>query len=315
MDISVVIPTRNRACHLGRPLQALARQSFPRERFEVLVVDNASTDDTRNVASEFGRAFPHFRVLSESQLGAARARNCGIRESVGELALLLDDDVIPGPRLLEEHWLAHQHHPESAILGRVTFPWEGTESPFRWVIIHRPEYLQSYRFGDSGNVPFNHFYSCNVSLPRSAFARVGLFDEGFRSYGFEDTEFGYRLVRSGVRIVFNSQAEGLHDFQRTFVQFAENRFQAGESFHRLLEKFPELNRWSARQGSLHRRWIARGLGFLAFPLVPFFDSRPPILLRSLLPVLGRACACHLQYRFWRGFAAASRATGAAEGLK
>jgi len=315
MDISVVIPTRNRAGHLSRPLQALARQSFPRERFEVLVVDNASTDNTQEVAAEFEKTFLHFKLLSETQLGPARARNCGIRESVGELVLFLDDDVIPAPRLLEEHWLAHQRHPESAILGRVTFPWEGTESPFRWVVIHRPEYLQSFRFDDPGNVPFNHFYSCNVSLPRSAFACVGLFDEGFRSYGFEDTEFGYRLVRSEVRIVFNPQAEGLHDFQRTFVQFAENRFQAGESFHRLLEKFPELSSWSAQQGSPHRRWIARSLGFLAFPLVPFFNSRPPVLLRFLLPVLGRACACHLQYRFWRGFAAASRATGAAEGLK
>jgi len=307
MDISVVIPTRDRASHVSRSLQALARQSFPRERFEVLVVDNCSTDNTREVASEFEKSFAHFRLLYESQPGAARARNCGIRDSAGEIVLLIDDDVIPSPQLLQEHWLAHRREPQSAILGRVTFPWNGSESPFRWVLTHRPEYLQSFRFADPDNVPFNHFYSCNVSLPRSAFAQVGLFDEEFRAYGFEDTEFGYRLVRSGVRIVFNPQAEGLHDFQRTFVQFAENRFQAGESFYRLLEKFPELNSWSAQQGNPHRRWIARSLGFLAFPLVPFFDSRPPVLFRFLLPVLGRACACHLQYQFWRGFATAARA--------
>lgn len=306
MDISVVIPTRNRASHLSRPLQALTRQNFPRERFEVLVVDNASTDNTREVASEFERTFPHFRLLSEAQAGAARARNCGIRESVGEIVLFMDDDVVPAPRLLEEHWLAHQRHPESAILGRVTFPWKGTESPFRWVLTHRPEYLQSFRFDDPENVPFNHFYSCNVSLRRRAFARVGLFDDEFRAYGFEDTEFGYRLVRSGVRIVFNPRAEGLHDFQRNFVQFAENRFEAGQSFYRLLQEHPELKNWSARQGNAWRRQVARALGLLAFPLVPLFDSRPPFLLRPFLPVLGRACACHLQYRFWRGFSEASR---------
>ncbi len=309
MDISIVIPTKNRAAQLSRPLQALARQDFPRERFEVLVVDNASTDNTREVASQFEKAFVHFKLLSESQAGAARARNCGIKKSRGDLVLLIDDDVIPAPQLLQEHWLAHQRDPQSAILGRVTFPWDGTESPFRWVLTYRPEYLQSFRFDDPGNVPFNHFYSCNVSLPRSAFARAGLFDEGFRVYGFEDTEFGYRLVRSGIRIVFNPRAEGLHDFRRNFAQFAENRFQAGESFYRLLQKYPELNSWSAQQGSSHRRWIARGLGFLAFPLIPLFDSRPPVLLRFVLAVLGRACACHLQYRFWRGFAQASRPAG------
>ena len=307
MDISVVIPTRDRASHLSRSLQALARQSFSRERFEVLVVDNASTDNTGEVASQFEKTFPHFKLLSETQLGAARARNCGIRESAGELILFIDDDVIPGPRLLDEHWRAHQRHPESAILGRVTFPWTGRESPFRWLLTHRPEYLQSYRFDDPDNVPFNHFYSCNASVPRSFFPRVGLFDEGFRGYGFEDTEFGYRLVRSGSRLVFNPQAEGLHDFQRTFVRFAEDRFQAGQSFHRLLHEHPELRIWSAQQGTPFRRRLARALGLLAFPLVPFFDSRPSVPLRPLLPVLGRACACHLQYQFWRGFATAARA--------
>jgi GT2 family glycosyltransferase len=304
MDISVVIPTRNRARHLSRTLQALAGQTFPRERFEVLLVDNGSTDATRDVASRFQTAFAHYKLLSEMQPGAARARNFGIRQSAGDLVLFLDDDVIPAPRLLQEHWLAHQRHPESAILGRVTFPWNGTESPFRWVLIHRPEYLQSFRFADSEDVPFNHFYSCNVSLPRRAFSIVGLFDEEFRAYGFEDTDFGYRLVQSGIRIVFNPQAEGIHDFQRSFVQFADNRFQAGQSFRRLLQKYPELKTWSARQGNPFRRALARALGFLATPLVPLFDSLRLAPLRPLLPVLGRACACHLQYRFWQGFASA-----------
>lgn len=307
MEISVVIPTRNRASHLSRPLQALACQSFPRERFEVLVVDNASTDNTRDVASEFERTFPHFKLLSETQAGAARARNCGVRQGVGEIVLFMDDDVIPAPRMLEEHWLAHERHPESAILGRVTFPWDGTESPFRWLLTHRPEYLQSFRFDNPNDIPFNHFYSCNVSLPRRAFDRVGLFAEEFRSYGFEDTEFGYRLVRSGTRIVFHPQAEGLHDFRRSFAQFSENRFQAGQSFHRLLQKHSDLKSWGAQQGNPLRRRLVRWLGLLAIPLIPLFDSRPPFLLRPFLPVLGRACACHLQYRFWRGFSVASRA--------
>lgn len=306
MDISVVLPTRNRAGRLSRPLQALACQTFPRERFEVLLVDSASTDNTREIASQFEKSFAHFRLLSEAQPGAARARNCGIRECVGELVLFIDDDVIPIPRLLEEHWLAHRRHPESAILGRVTFPWDGNESPFHWVLTHRPEYLQSFRFTDPANVPFNHFYSCNVSLPRNSFTRVGRFNEEFRAYGFEDTEFGYRLVRSGTRIVFHPLAEALHDFRRTFVRFAEERFRAGQSFHLLLQKHPELKAWCAQQGSPLRRSLARVLGLLVFPLTPLFDSRLPFPLHLLLPVLGRACACHLQYRFWRGFARASQ---------
>jgi GT2 family glycosyltransferase len=304
MDISVVIPTRNRAGQLARPLEALACQSYPRDGFEVLVVDNGSTDNTQAVAAQFEGRFAHFRLLSESQPGAARARNRGIRESAGEIVLLLDDDVVPSPRLLEEHWQAHQRNPQSATLGRVTFPWNGSESPFRWVLTHRPEYLQSFRFADPENVPFNHFYSCNVSVPRSAFACVGLFDEEFRAYGFEDTDLGYRLARSGVRIVYNPEAQALHDFHRDFPQFAQNRFEAGRAFHRLLQKHPELDSWSAQQGSSARRWIVRCFGFLAFPLVPFFDSSAS---RLFLPVLGRACACRLQYRFWRGYSEASRA--------
>lgn len=303
VPLSIVIPTRDRADRLRRTLEALATQSVPTSAFEVLVVDNESRDHTRQVALSYQGRLPRFRLLSQTRPGAAAARNAGIEASQGEFVLFLDDDVIPDPVLLEEHLHTHERNPGVAVLGLVRFLWTGRESPFHWLLTHRPELLQSFRFPDPSNVPFLHFYTCNVSVPRILFDRAGLFDEAFSGYGFEDTEFGYRIVRSGHRLLFNPRAAALHDFQRPFKQFASDRYRAGQALHRLFQKHPDLESVLRPRNKAWRCRVASWIGLLATPLAPFFD-RPVRGPSLLLPVLGRCCGFHLEHLFWTGFAGA-----------
>src|SRR5215472_6934103 len=123
-QLSVVIATRNRANSLRALLEGLTRQSIPCSRFEVLVVDNDSSDTTAEVAAEFSTRFQHLRYSKRARLGAASARNQGIAQARGSRIVFLDDDIIPDPRLLEEHLAVEDKEGRIALLGAVRFPWE-----------------------------------------------------------------------------------------------------------------------------------------------------------------------------------------------
>ena len=182
------------------------------------------------------------------------------------------------------------------MLGSVRFPWDGSGTPFRRTLFDHPELLQSFRFPDPNDVPFQHFYTCNLSLPRTFLSRGGTFDESFQASGFEDIELGYRLSRSGFRMVFNAKASALHDCWQPFADFAEKQQRNGRELRLLLQKHPELREFFLPR----KRRLAALAGGLADRLAPSYDCRSA-LSPILLPVLSRLCWLNLQLRFRRGF--------------
>lgn len=306
LTLSVIIPTRNREKKLGRTLQALSLQSLPPDCFEVIVVNNQSNDGTVKIAQEYVRRFARWKLISETTMGAAAARNRGIEASQGQILVFLDDDVVPDASLLAEHLATHRQHEGVAVLGLVRFPWKGQESGLLWWLAWRPELLQSFRFTDSSNVPFLHFYTCNLSLPRRLLMTPFQFDESFHGYGFEDIDFGYRLIRSGHRIVFNPQASALHDFRVPYSEFVQRQYRAGQSLHLFLGKHPELHRLFLSRETSWRRTISPSIGLFTRSLAPCFDRSLSPRVQFLLPLLGRLCGFSLDYYFWKGFRDASR---------
>jgi GT2 family glycosyltransferase len=309
LDISVVIPTRNRAQKLRRTLDGLCAQSVPAAAFEVVVVDNASSDDTRATVGGYLDRAAHWKYLREPKPGAAAARNSGIRASQGEIVLFLDDDVVPDPRLVEEHGKSHREQ-AAVVLGSVRFPWHGTGTAFRRTLSQHPELLQSFRFPDPASVPFQHFYTCNLSLPRSFLSRSGTFDEDFQGSGFEDTDLGYRIARAGFRMVFNPRASAVHDCWLSFPDFAEKQRRNGRELHLLLKKHPELGDVFLPAAASRRRKLAALVGGAASVLGTCFERPAARLSFLVLPLLARFCWLNLQYRFWAGLQEAERSPGA-----
>lgn len=101
LEISAIICTYNRAGYLRQALQSLAAQTLAKEQFEVIVVDNGSTDDTKRVVQEEFVELPNLRYLSEPILGVNRARNTGWRNANSPYVAYLDDDIIVYPNWLE----------------------------------------------------------------------------------------------------------------------------------------------------------------------------------------------------------------------
>ena len=305
MRLSVVIPTKNRTESLGNALDSVARQTLPSDTFEVVVVDNGSSKEALTAIERYRNKFAHWQLLSEPTPGPAAARNCGVRASSGDVILFLDDDVIADPGLLAEHLAAHTSGETSSRLGQVVLgtvknAWSGRESAFHWLLTRR-ELFHSFRFPDPNNIPFSHFYTCNVSLRRAAFVEVGGFDESFTAAAFEDAELGYRLGRAGCRIIFNPRAAIVHAPLLSFEAFADKRFRAGRALYQLVTKHPELERIL-----LPKRWrrdSRYALGWALKPVASVGEQPVPASASFILPVLGEACWLYFEYRFWSGYRA------------
>lgn len=190
--VSVIIPTHNRREVLEKKLRALEAQTG---EFEVVVVADGCTDDTARFLADHHLAYA-VHVLHTDGKGPAFARNRGAEAARGEILLFSDDDVMPGPGWIQAHQSAHSADRTVAV-GRLTLPPDlknsgAAELPgpgvFWWNV--------------TGN---------NTSLPKSLFAEIGGYDEGFSTYGGEDPDLGYRLVKAGARLKFVPEAEAVHE--------------------------------------------------------------------------------------------------------
>ena len=304
VSFSVVIPTFRRPETLFPVLDALGRQVTPPE-FEVVVVDDGSGDDTPARLSAYRPAYP-FRFFSQENGGPASARNRGVREARGRIVLFLGDDTVPEPPLLAVHGKAHgepRMHP-IAVLGYTTWPRDLRVSPFLHQI---NEYGLQFGYGlirDPEQVPFNFFYTSNVSLPRELLLEAGLFDTSFPHAAWEDIEVAYRLMQRGMRMLYRPEAVARHHHDITFASFRRRQEKAGEAAAIFYRKHPELGDFLAvPQAKLlpERRTLAERF-------LPVWAARAE---RGALPGARRALERVLRDDYLRGLKRGLEAAGVA----
>lgn len=148
--ISVIVCTHNRAKLLRRALASIFRQDFPPADYEVLVIDNASTDDVRSVANEF-RNVPNMRYIREERLGLNTARNTGWQSASGKYVAFLDDDAIALPGWLSAIRDCFETEANVGIVGGPAYPiWERPRP--RWVSYQLAQSLAIIDWGPSKKV-------------------------------------------------------------------------------------------------------------------------------------------------------------------
>ena len=197
MKATIQLCTYNRAHLLGRVLDACFEQTVSPAEYEVVLVNDGSTDDTPAViAAAQARATCPFTVVSRPNGGLAKARNSGLARSTGERIILIDDDVLPLPNFVQEHLRGHERRPRAIVRGGAINVENFDDLPLPvWS-------LRNY----SGN----YFWTTNVSVPLATLRAVGGFNEDFAEYGWEDIDVGLRLRFAGVKAVFNPRALVYH---------------------------------------------------------------------------------------------------------
>ncbi|MDR3554920.1 MAG: glycosyltransferase, partial [Syntrophobacteraceae bacterium] len=240
--ISVIIPTCNRANILGKCLDSLAAQTMPAKSFEVLLCDDGSTDNTPELVGSYKGPFrlQHFR--HEKSMGPAAARNKCIRAASGELLLIINDDTICAPDLLETHLRAHTENKgkKISVLGIFEYTPEAKTDPFVY-FLSKSDILFAYPgMKDGAFYPYRYFWTCNISIARQAVLDAGLFDEDFKEPMAEDTELGYRLEKMGYVVLYCARAKSLHDHSLDVKGFAKRYEMSGRNMVKLFSKHPEL---------------------------------------------------------------------------
>lgn len=180
------------------------------------------------------------RYYRQETGGPAAARNLGIRNAEAELILFSDDDKIATPTLLREHLEYHQSDEEIAVLGRTEIHPEVEPSPFIQYLEKSGLQFGFHMIKDSNDVPYRFFVTSNVSLKRTSLLKVGFCDEEFKYPGYEDTELGYRLFRSGVKILYNPNALNYHLHAVSLESFSQAQYRLGKSAVVFQKKHPEL---------------------------------------------------------------------------
>ncbi len=252
IELSVIIPTRNRADVLAVTLERLIGQGTEHS-FEVLVVDDGSTDATVTTARSIAERSPvPMSVLEQGSRGPAAARNRGLAAARGSVCLFMGDDTWPRSDLVERHGRSHRRRPEpqAALLGHVEWAPESQPSTFmHW--LNSGIQFDFDQITDPEHVRGSCFYTANVSAKRSFLLAVGGFDEAFAHAAFEDIELGLRLERAGMRLAYDAGAVVEHFHPYDLSTSLRRMRTLGGAVVILHDRFPD---WPLprRSGARHR---------------------------------------------------------------
>lgn len=208
-DASIIVCTYNRAVSLDATLKSLAKQKTPEHlKWEVIVVDNNSSDNTKSVVSEWQNTFPQLRYEHESAQGLSHARNRGISAASGEFLLFTDDDVRPEADWLETVVKNMKEYGCDACGGYIAPIWE--KEPPKWLteifygfLAIRTETDGPYQITSGHQTPFG----ANMAFRREVFDEVGIFDttrgrKGSVLASGEDGELFERLIDGGYKVMY-----------------------------------------------------------------------------------------------------------------
>ncbi|SRR5260221_7724190 len=274
-EASIIIPTFNGANKLTTTLNSLQKQS--EGNFEIIVVVDGSTDNTLEVLSSFGTKAQNFKIVIEQNGGRAYARNRGAEKATGEILIFIDDDIEIMNDNIQNHINFHKSHVDATLVGATRLNQVQVAADHFQLYRERSEQKLGQRFNEKiTRVSFDNyiFTTSNMSVARTLFVEMGMFDERLRDS--EDLDLSVRLLLSGKAIYFDPGLICFHNDFADIRQTIKRQFQYYESKIHLLELHPEYLPYLKNQFRWLRknyRDIIKGILFSNFlPWVSFFKT-------------------------------------------
>ena len=250
------MPTHNNEEIVKEAIQAVFNQQFSKSGFELIVVDDNSTDRTVAVLQQLQKEYPFKLVQQSENKGPAAARNVGINEAKHEVVFFIQDDIILTPNCLNEHFLFHLDHPADnyAQVGYVTWSPEMEITPFMYWLEHGGPQFDYQRLKHLEKTDYLAFYTPNLSLKRNFLLKHNGFDESIRLgpglCAYEDTELGWRLFQDNMCLIYNRNAVAYHYDEKNLASICKRRYAEGQIIHQILRKHPDF-KFYTREKSLH----------------------------------------------------------------
>jgi glycosyltransferase involved in cell wall biosynthesis len=304
--LSVVVPSYNRRELLRRCLDSLAVQTQDAASFEVVVVDDGSTDGTAEMVEELHTPY-RLQLVRGKQQRWARARNAGVEAAQGRVCLHVDDDIVCSPRMVADHVAAHRDGDRVVGIGKLVQAPPDAEDWYAHAFAQGLN--EHYEELEQRRPEWTDCYGANVSTTRDVYLELGGFDTELPAA--VDLEFGYRLCQSGCTLVYLPDAEGIHDDQKLSHRMLEDARMFGDAHVKAVAKHPEtrpmLLDWRGPAGP---KELALRRALIALRVPP----KPLAAMGSLLPGTGRkmiwlhfvrrfafwrSVRSHVDRRFWR----------------
>lgn len=226
---SIIIPTYNRPQPLTACLAALASLDYPRDRFEVIVVDDGSKIALKNAIAAFQGQLD-LTLLRQENAGPATARNTGAKHARGRFLTFTDDDCLPSPVWLQAYAEQFTQTPDAVLGGRVL-----AQQPEN-LYAHASQFIFDMVFETYEENPNRiHFFGAgNVAMSADLFHRAGGFDSSFKVS--EDRDFCDRCLLQGLRLVYVPGAVVYHDYDLNLLRFWRQYFNYGRGAFQFHQK-------------------------------------------------------------------------------
>ncbi|MBW7957109.1 MAG: glycosyltransferase [Deltaproteobacteria bacterium] len=269
MRISVIICTYNRSALLKDSMRSIMGQDFPKDRYEIVVVDNNSNDSTKEVVEGFAASSPvRIKYVFERRQGLSNARNTGVRHTEGEIIVFTDDDIEADPSWLKEYDIAFKDPEVYAAGGPLRPVWPGKRP--EWLtdeflgFIAVSEFREARRSGNEFKDENDNPWGANMAFRRDAFDEFGGFPEDLGRKGKlllsnEEILLCRTIRRKGRRIVLVPGAVVHHKISKSRLSkrwFCQRFYWQGRSDAVLgtaLKTYPYAHlRFSARDLSMQR---------------------------------------------------------------
>jgi glycosyltransferase involved in cell wall biosynthesis len=213
---SVIIPAYNAENTLYSCLESLADQSLPKEDYEVIVVDDGSTDGTSKIAQDF-----NVKYIFQTNQGPAAARNKGARSAEGDIILFTDSDCVPAHNWIHE--MVSPYNDNEVIGVKGAYKTRQAELAARFA---QAEFEDRFDLlTKSPSIDMIDTYS--AAFKKEVFFKMGGFDENFPVANNEDTDLSYRMAIAGHKLVFNPRAFVYHTHPDMFIKYLKIKFWRG----------------------------------------------------------------------------------------
>ncbi len=264
MKFSVIIPAYNAASTLPGLLDSLANQRYPND-FEVIVVDDCSTDSTTDICGRFGCRL----TCCANNSGPASCRNLGAACATGEFLIFTDSDCIVSSDWLQCFERAVALADSHVIMGKLILLPSTVMG----------EAISALGFPAGGSLGFEKMWrvsadgyttslsSCNFAIRRDIFFKLGGFDESFPYAGGEDSFLAHRLVEAGYRIRYRPEVIAYHPARKSFVEFLRWQFRRGISSLIFASKISRKNDYVSLRLWSTKNVIKHNLRDRKFPLI------------------------------------------------
>jgi glycosyltransferase involved in cell wall biosynthesis len=222
IKVSIVVPTYNREEPLKSCINSLLIQNYPKNNYEIIIVDDASSDGTEKLVKDFIRKDKKIRYFKQNEnKGSYAARNIGIKNAKGEIIGFTDDDCIADKNWIREAVELFDKNKDISGIQGTTKPFQDVRTKY-W--FHKLDYIEV-------NKPSRQHPTCNMFYKRKIILNAGLFDERFRNGG--DEELAWRLKEKGYNIIFSNKGIVYHQVRKiAYMDFIFKKMK----FHSIFKK-------------------------------------------------------------------------------